>query len=291
MGVYVVTGAGSGMGRSTAEQLRWNGHRVIGVDLRNADVIADLSTPEGRQAAVDEVLALCNGRLEGAVMAAGLGPMPGKEKLIAQVNYRGVVDLLEGWHDALAEAGNAKVVIFSSNSTTTPGLPSEIVSPFLADDLDLAVENALAYGPEAAPTFVYAGSKTAVTYWMRTIGVTRRWAGQGIRVNAIAPGAILTPLLQGQLASGQASAIENFPIPVGGFGKPEEVAQWVIFMLSPAANFLCGVMIFLDGGTDAYFRANDWPKALDPSRLPEYKQRMADFAAEKAAEKAEREAR
>jgi len=65
------------------------------------------------------------------------------------------------------------------------------------------------------------------------------------------------------------------------FGKPEEVAKWVIFMLSPAANFLCGSVIFLDGGTDAYFRADDWPKSLTMEEFPKYRQRMADFNPEK----------
>ena len=55
MGVYVVTGAASGMGRAAVEQLRWEGHRAIGVDLHNADVIADLSTEDGRRHAIEEI--------------------------------------------------------------------------------------------------------------------------------------------------------------------------------------------------------------------------------------------
>lgn len=281
MGVYMVTGSASGMGRSTAEQLRWEGHRVIGVDLHKAEVNADLSTPEGRASAVEQVLENCGGRLDGAVLAAGLGPIPGREKLIANVNFLGVVELLEGIHPALATAGNAKVVIFSSNSTTTvPGIPEELINAFKERDLDTALAIAEAAGPEASPTFVYAGSKTAITHWIRTIGVTEEWAGAGIRVNALAPGAIRTPLLEQQLNDPElAPSIRAFPIPVHEFGKPEEVAQWAIFMLSPAANFLCGSVIFLDGGTDAYFRADSWPKAITPEEFPRFKQRMADFAA------------
>lgn len=281
MGVYVVSGAASGMGRSTAEQLRWEGHRVIGVDLKNAEVNADLSTPEGRSAAIEQILIQCSGRLDGAVLAAGLGPMPGREKLIASVNYFGVVELLEGIRPALATAGNAKVVIFSSNSTTTvPGVPDAILDAFEARDLDAVLEIAAAAGPESSPTFVYAGSKTAITHWIRTVGVTEEWAGAGIRVNALAPGAIRTPLLEQQLNDPKlAPGIENFPIPVHEFGKPEEVAQWAIFMLSPAANFLCGSVIFLDGGTDAYFRADSWPKTIPLEEYPQFEQRVAEFAA------------
>lgn len=279
MGVYVVTGAASGMGRAAVEELRWNGHRAIGVDLHNADVIADLSTEEGRAHAIEEIRKAAGGRLEGAVLAAGLGPIPGREELIAKVNFLGVVELLEGIHDLLAAAGNAKVVIFSSNSTTTvPGIPKELIDAFKERDIDKALAIGKAAGPEAFATFVYAGSKTAITHWMRTIGVTEEWAGKGIRVNALAPGAVRTPLIEKQLADPElAKAIKSFPIPVHEFGKSEEVAKWVIFMLSPAANFLCGSVIFLDGGTDAYFRADDWPVAMPPEDYPRYRQKIADF--------------
>ena len=279
MGVYVVTGAASGMGRAAVEQLRWEGHRAIGVDLHNADVIADLSTEEGRAHAIAEIHKSAGPRLEGAVLAAGLGPIPGREALIAKVNFLGVVELLEGIHDLLAAAGNAKVVIFSSNSTTTvPGIPKELIAAFKERDIDRALAIGEAAGPDAFPTFMYAGSKTAITHWMRTIGVTDDWAGRGIRVNALAPGAVRTPLIEKQLADPElAKAIKSFPIPVREFGKPEEVAKWVIFMLSPAANFLCGSVIFLDGGTDAYFRADDWPVAMPPEDYPRYRQKIADF--------------
>jgi nucleoside-diphosphate-sugar epimerase len=118
-GTYVVTGSASGMGRAIVARLQSEGKRVITVDLHDADVVADLSTVQGRTEASRKVLVLSGGLLEGAVMAAGLGPRPGKEfvRLIAQVNYFGVVELLNAWHDALA-AGKAKVVVIGSNSTT-----------------------------------------------------------------------------------------------------------------------------------------------------------------------------
>ncbi len=287
MGVYVVTGAASGMGRSTAEQLRWEGHRVIGVDLRGTEVIADLSTEEGRRSAVEQIYEKAGGRLDGAVLAAGLGPVPGREQLIAQVNYCGVVMLLEGIRDLLAKAGNAKVVIFSSNSTTTvPGVPQELIDAFLARDPGKALALVGDVSPEMAATFMYVASKTAVTHWMRTIGVDEEWAGAGIRVNALAPGAIRTPLLEQQLNDPKLRpAIEALPIPVREFGKPEEVAKWAIFMLSPAANFLCGSVIFLDGGTDAYFRADSWPKTVPPEETPRYLERAEEFVALLAEEK------
>src|SRR5512139_1805680 len=115
MGVYAITGSASGMGRKVAEKLRDAGHTVIGVDVKEADVVADLSTPEGRRVAAAGVLAAAGNRLDGAVLAAGLGPGDGPDRLrlIAQVNYLGVVDLLQAWRPALAAADRAKVVVFS----------------------------------------------------------------------------------------------------------------------------------------------------------------------------------
>src|SRR6186997_1330302 len=94
---YAVTGAASGMGRAVAEKLTAAGHTVIDVDIVDATVRADLSTPAGRREAAAEVLERSGGRLDGAVMAAGLGPAPDRDRprLIAEVNYFGVVELLE----------------------------------------------------------------------------------------------------------------------------------------------------------------------------------------------------
>ena len=104
MGVYAVTGSASGMGRAAAEQLRADGHTVIGVDQRDADVVADLATPRGRADAAAAVLDRVDGRLDGAVLAAGVGPLPGAEnvRLILSVNYFGVTELLDAWRPVLA---------------------------------------------------------------------------------------------------------------------------------------------------------------------------------------------
>lgn len=278
MGVYAVTGSASGMGQQAAAKLRADGHTVIGVDLRDADVIADLSVPEGRAAAGEQVLALCGGRLDGAVLAAGVGPTPRATRLILQVNYFGVVELLEAWRPALAASGAAKVVVVASNSTTTvPAVPRSAVRALLAGKAAKAMRRLRLFGP-GAPSFAYAASKIGVSHWVRRKAVEPSWAGAGIRLNALAPGAIMTPLLEKQLASpGQATAVRSFPVPVGGFGDPAQLADWMLFMLSDAADFLCGSVIFVDGGSDAYFRADDWPRSVGPSRLPRYLMRYRAF--------------
>lgn len=277
MGTYAVTGSASGMGRSTAERLRADGHRVIGVDVKEADVVADLSTPDGRARAVSQVVSAAGGHLDGAVLAAGIGPGSGKDRLrlIAEVNYRGVVELLDGWRPALASAGNAKVVVVSSNSTTTtPLVPKRAVKALLAGDVDKAVRAVRLFGPVGS-ALIYAASKIAVSRWVRRHAIRPEWAGAGIRLNALAPGAIMTPLLEEQLASKQqAKAVQRFPVPVGGFGDAGQLADWIRFMLSDAADFLCGSIIFVDGGTDAHFRTDDWPKPVPARRLVSYLKRF-----------------
>jgi len=284
VGTYAVTGSASGMGAAVVTRLRADGHTVIGVDLREAEVVADLATTEGRRAAAAAVLDLSGGRLDGAVLAAGLGPAPGRDRprLIAEVNYLGVVEPLEAWRPALAATGSAKVVVFSSNSTTTmPVVPRRAVRALLDRDVPAALA-ILRRFRAMAPSFAYGASKIAVTRWVRREAVTAQWAGAGIRLNALAPGAIRTPLLEQQLATpAEARRVRAFPVPVGGFGDPGQLAAWVVFMLSDAADFLCGSVVFVDGGSDAWFRADDWPRAVPAVRLRGYLRRMREFRAQR----------
>lgn len=273
MGVYAVTGSASGMGHQVAQKLRQAGHTVIGVDIQQADIVADLSTADGRQAAAAGVVSASGSRLDGAVLAAGLGPSraAGRVRLITQVNYFGVVELLQAWRPALAAADRAKAVVFSSNSTTTtPLVPARAVRALFAGDAEKAVRSVRFFGKNAA-VFAYAASKLAVSRWVRREAVKPEWAGAGIRLNALAPGAIMTPLLEEGLSTpNQAERIRSFPVPVGGFGDAGQLADWALFMLSDAADFLCGSVVFVDGGTDAHFRADDWPKPVPTYRLLSY---------------------
>lgn len=278
MATYAVTGSASGMGQAVVERLTARGDRVVTVDIKDADIVADLSTPAGRRNAADAVLGACDGTLDGAVLAAGLGPTPGAERLITEVNYFGVVDLLDAWRPALATADRAKVVVFSSNSTTTmPLVPGRAVKALLAGDLERALKAYHMFG-RMSPPMAYGASKIAVSRWVRRQAVRPEWAGAGIRLNALAPGAILTPLLERQLATpAEAKNIRRFPVPIGGFGDAGQLADWVVFMLSDAADFLCGSVVFVDGGSDAYFRADEWPRPVPARGLPSYLWRTRQF--------------
>nr|WP_308192426.1 SDR family oxidoreductase [Gordonia sp. 'Campus'] len=267
-GTFAVTGSASGMGAAVAESLRAEGHRVIGIDQRDAEVVADLSTPQGRRAAAAEVLEMASGALDGAVLAAGMGPAAGLERKILEVNVFGVTDLLTAWRPALAAAEEAKVVVFGSNSTTvTPLVPKSAIRRLLDGDAEGATRVIRRRRGVTGPV-AYAASKIAVTHWCRLHGTTPEWAGVGVRVNVIAPGPVMTPLLRSQLDGPQAGRVESFPVPVREFGTPEQLASWVLLMLSPAADFMSGTVVTVDGGTDALMRPRDWPAPLPLRGMP-----------------------
>ena len=251
------------MGAATRKNLENDGHTVIGIDLRDAEVIADLSTDEGRSSAVSETLQRCNGRLDGLVTAAGLGP-PVRGELIAKVNYFGSVALLEGLRPALAEAENAQVVQIGSNSSTTsPNLPAELVEAYLSGDESEAIRLVNLTPQPFDGAIAYGASKLAVSRWCRRAAVSDDWIGQGITLNVIAPGPVQTPLFQmGKDDDDYGPLLEGFPVPTGDPATADLLADWIVFLLSPAARFACGSVIFVDGGTDALLRADAWPETF-----------------------------
>jgi NAD(P)-dependent dehydrogenase (short-subunit alcohol dehydrogenase family) len=90
---------------------------------------------------------------------------------------------------------------------------------------------------------------------VRRAAARAEWAGTRIRLNAVAPGATVTPLLQGGLDHpALGAAIRGFPIPLGGFGDPDRIAAAIAFLLGPDAAFCCGAVLFVDGGSDALLR-------------------------------------
>lgn len=251
MGLYAVTGAASGIGAAIVDALRQRGDEVVTVDIRNADINADLSTPEGCQQAISSIRGrAASSGLQGFVPCAGVGPQTNPQSLIPQINFFGAVMMVEALRDLLTESRGA-IVLVSSNSAPMVEYDAEYVQALLANDAAAASKRAL----EVDGQTCYGGSKFALTCWMRRNNAS--YAAAGIRMNAIAPGFTQTPLVQGGFDDPRyKQALTDFvnSIPIGRPGVPADQAQVVAFLLSDAASFVSGSVLFVDGGHDALFR-------------------------------------
>ena len=224
--------------------------------------MADLSTAEGRRSAVDAARERSGGVLAGIVTCAGLAALPDRPgSLLTAVNYFGTVDVLEGLRPLLTPGGAA--VAISSNSTTVqPAIPADLVEALLLHDEKLSAQIA----DTRESLVAYPASKLALAHWVRRHATGTDWAGSGLRLNAIAPGLIDTPMVAGMRADPEAGPLlDMLPIPLGRPGRPEEIAALVDFLLGPDSAFFCGSVVFCDGGSDALLRTNDWPAAWDIS--------------------------
>jgi len=263
MGIIAVTGSASGIGAATVARLLNEGHRVITVDRQATDIACDLGTEQGRQQAIQGIAELAGSQLDGLVTCAGIGGFPQRSGAeVAAVNYFGTTVLLAGLRPLLAAAGNASVVAISSNSATVqPGWPETLVAACLSGN----EAHACTLANEVGPLLTYPASKAAVARHVRRHAPTSEWIGAGIRLNAIAPGLVETALVaEGRTDPDIARAFDAFPVPVGRAGRPEEVAALISFLLGQEAGFMCGSVIWLDGGSDALLRPDDWPAVWNP---------------------------
>ncbi|WP_404302890.1 SDR family oxidoreductase [Alicycliphilus denitrificans] len=253
MPTTLLTGSASGIGAATQAALQAAGHRVIGVDLRNADICGDLSSSAGRQAVLQQVLAQTGGVLDGLVLCAGLGPQVQPASKAVSVNYFGVVDLLDGLLPALEKGRQpAAVVVSSVASAQLPWERNPLAAALQAGDEVQAGQIVDGAGDKGGQ-LAYAGSKNAVTVAVRQR--VRTWGQAGVRLNTVAPGAVETPLLQAGLQDTRyAQAIKDFVAPLGRRADPAEIAATVVFLMGPQASFVHGTQLFVDGGMDAMVR-------------------------------------
>jgi NAD(P)-dependent dehydrogenase (short-subunit alcohol dehydrogenase family) len=249
-----MTGGATGIGAELKRQLREAGHKVISVDIKEGDIIADLSTPEGRRAAVDGVRSLAPDGLDGFIPCAGLPPVASPLSLITRVNYFAVVATVDGLRDLLQKK-KGTVLFVSSNSAPMVKTDDSYIQACLAGDEDAACAEIDSRDGHTA----YAGSKRAVTIWMRRHAV--EYAATGVRLNAVAPGITMTPLTERVFADAEMGKVmKEFSdmVPVGRSAQPADIANVMRFMLSDEASYLCGSVFFVDGGSDAMLRADDF---------------------------------
>ncbi|SCX00195.1 SDR family NAD(P)-dependent oxidoreductase [Mycolicibacterium fluoranthenivorans] len=235
MGVVVVTGAASGIGRASAEALIADGRQVVLWDV--APEVVEVAGALGARgeavdvtdmAAVTEALANA-GDVNGLVHAAGrviaesVGAYTAQSwDAVLDVNLRAQALLVQAMLpglEAAAQAGESPAVVGISS---IEGLSA---NPFIP---------------------AYCASKAGL------LGLTRSMAAQlgplGIRVNAVCPGFIRTPMLQIALDIEEIRAGFEQAAPLGRLGQPAEVGAAVAFLMSPKASFITGTYLVVDGG-------------------------------------------
>ncbi len=258
MRTTVVTGAAGGMGQAIRKFLEGNGEKVIGVDVRDAEVIADLSTEDGRGAMVEEIGQLCGGKLDGVVAGAGVAnreDIPGD--LVTSVNYFGGVATLDGLRPMLAKGDAPRAVGIGSNSMSVVPIIEKLLDLYQAGDEAAARE--LSNQFDRTEPAVYGTSKFGFARWIREHAIKPEWIGSGIALNAIAPGVIATPMNTEEGLKAVLELGEAYPVPAGRPGTADEIAGLVGFLLSERAGFCCGTVVFIDGGTEPALRRGDSP--------------------------------
>jgi NAD(P)-dependent dehydrogenase (short-subunit alcohol dehydrogenase family) len=225
VGVVVVTGAAQGIGRATADRLADDGWRVVRTDRQEAADIWPCDVTDG--ARVEQLVAHVidtHGRLDALVNAAGAGWrsdfLSATDELwlrTLDVNLLGTVRMCRAAIPHLRASTHPlrTIVNFTSQAAKTGGLVI------------------------GAP---YAAAKAAVLCLTKTLAA--EFGGDGIRVNAVAPGIVDTPFLDGV-----PGIRERGPsLPLKRIGQPAEVAGVVAFLLSPDAAYLTGEIVDVNGG-------------------------------------------
>ncbi len=246
----IISGSASGIGLACKERLESMGDRVIGIDIRDAEIIADLSSREGRDHAITQALALSNGEIDGLVLSAGVSGMQHPGDFTVSLNYFGSVDLFDGLRPAMEGRPNPCAIGLVSNSSQFDiDYDDPMVLALLEGDENKCREMILELDRGAG----YRMSKHALARAVRRRAA--EWGPLGVRINAIVPGMTETPMVASLQDDPEVGPmLDLLPIPMGRKGTAVEMAGVVAFLLSDDASYVHGMMMWVDGGTDAAIR-------------------------------------
>lgn len=254
MAVYAITGASSGIGAKTKELLLLQGHEVVNIDLKEGDICVNLATPQGRQEAVDALHRMHPEGLDGIICNAGVSGACGNPALIISLNYFGTIAVAKGVYDLLKKKKGSCVV--TASNTISQGAGRMDIADLLNNIGDerrvLSLVSKLDATSLSVGNSLYVSTKYALARWVRRVSAT--WAANGVRINAVAPGNVHTAMTA-TMSTTAKMALNALPIPTK-YGQeclmaPEEIAEVIVFLASPAAKGVNGNVMFVDGGTDA----------------------------------------
>lgn len=240
----VVTGCSSGLGRATAHALAGLGAHVIGLSRRAPDlelaqwVEADLASASSIDSAVSQFA----GDVHALFNCAGAPPVVPSSELV-RVNFLGTRLLTERLVDRMP-SGSAIVNVASSNAIAwrrnIGTLSSFLATKTFQEGVEWYGEN------EEVAGHGYPFGKEALTLWTKRLAV--ELVPRGIRVNSTSPGAVDTPLLETARQAFPAEFLASTLEPSGRSSTVAEQVEPLLFLGSPAASYITGANLAVDGG-------------------------------------------